>query len=42
MTMVQALVIGGGVAGSAAAAHLAQAGQEIVLLERKGGPHDKA
>jgi menaquinone-9 beta-reductase len=41
MTMVQALVIGGGVAGSAAAAHLAQAGQEVVLLERKGGPHDK-
>ena len=41
MTMVQALVIGGGVAGSAAAAHLAQAGREVLLLERKAGPHDK-
>ena len=41
MTMVQTLVIGGGVAGSAIAAHLAQAGQDVVVLERKGAPHDK-
>ena len=41
MTKVQALVIGGGVAGSAVACHLAGAGQEIVLVERKAKPHDK-
>jgi flavin-dependent dehydrogenase len=36
-----ALVIGGGIAGAAAAAHLAQAGRPVVLIERRDGPHDK-
>jgi flavin-dependent dehydrogenase len=36
-----ALVIGGGIAGAAVAAHLAQAGRRVLLLERRGGPHDK-
>jgi flavin-dependent dehydrogenase len=36
-----ALVVGGGVAGGAVAASLARAGRHVVLLERKGGPHDK-
>jgi flavin-dependent dehydrogenase len=35
------LVIGGGVAGSAAAILLAQAGRQVTLLERETGPHDK-
>ncbi len=35
------LVIGGGVAGAAAAAHLAQAGRRVVLIERKAAAHDK-
>jgi menaquinone-9 beta-reductase len=39
--VVQALVIGGGVAGGAVAAHLAHAGHEVVLIERKASPHDK-
>lgn len=38
---VQALVIGGGIAGGAVAAHLARAGREVVLIERKATPHDK-
>jgi flavin-dependent dehydrogenase len=35
------LVIGGGVAGAAAAIELARAGRQVVLLEREAGPHDK-
>jgi flavin-dependent dehydrogenase len=38
---VHALVIGGGVAGGAVAAHLARAGRDVILVERKAGPHDK-
>jgi len=37
----QALVIGGGIAGGAVAAHLARAGRSVVLIERKAGPHHK-
>jgi flavin-dependent dehydrogenase len=37
----QALIIGGGIAGGAAAALLARAGRDVILVERKGGPHDK-
>lgn len=36
-----AVVIGGGVAGAALAAQLAQSGRPIALIERKGGPHHK-
>ena len=39
--MVPLLIIGGGVAGGAVAAHLARAGREAILIERKTGPHDK-
>jgi flavin-dependent dehydrogenase len=35
------LVVGGGVAGGAAAAYLARTGRYVVLLERKSGSHDK-
>lgn len=35
------VVIGGGLAGAAAATHLARAGHEVLLLERERGPHDK-
>jgi flavin-dependent dehydrogenase len=35
------LVIGGGVAGAAVAAHLAQAGRPVLLVERRDGPHHK-
>jgi menaquinone-9 beta-reductase len=38
---VHTLVIGGGIAGGAIAAHLARAGHEVVLIERKAHPHDK-
>jgi flavin-dependent dehydrogenase len=41
MDVVHALVIGGGVAGGAVAAHLARTGREVILIERKPGPHDK-
>jgi flavin-dependent dehydrogenase len=36
-----ALVVGGGLAGAALAARLAEAGREIILLEREAAPHDK-
>jgi flavin-dependent dehydrogenase len=39
--MSEDLVIGGGVAGAAAAILLAQAGRTVTLLERETGPHDK-
>jgi flavin-dependent dehydrogenase len=35
------LVVGGGVAGGAAAIALTRAGRRVVLLERETGPHDK-
>ena len=34
-------VAGGGLAGAAAACHLAEAGRRVVLLERERGPHHK-
>ena len=40
-TTAPAVVIGGGVAGGAVAAHLAQAGRSVVVIERRDGPHDK-
>ncbi len=39
--MRDVLVIGGGLAGAAAAAHLGRAGRDVLLLERSAGPHDK-
>ncbi len=39
--LTPALVIGGGIAGTALAAHLAQAGRHVVLVERRDGPHHK-
>jgi flavin-dependent dehydrogenase len=41
MDKVHAMVIGGGIAGGAVATHLARAGREVILIERKAGPHDK-
>lgn len=41
MTPRDVLVIGGGLAGAAAATHLARAGRDVLLLERERGPHDK-
>lgn len=38
---INALVIGGGPAGAAAATHLARAGAAVILYERTTGPHDK-
>ena len=40
-TSAPAVVIGGGIAGAAVAAHLAQAGRAVVLIERRDGPHHK-
>lgn len=37
----EVLVIGGGLAGAAAAAQLAEAGRRVVVIERTPGPHDK-
>ena len=39
--MIEAVVVGGGPAGAAAATRLARAGREVVLLEREAGPVDK-
>lgn len=39
--MSEVLVLGGGLAGGAAAALLARAGVPVRLLERQAGPHDK-
>lgn len=39
--MRDVLVIGGGLAGAAAATHLAREGRDVLLLERERGPHDK-
>jgi flavin-dependent dehydrogenase len=36
-----AVVIGAGIAGAAVAAHLAQAGRPVVLIERRDGAHHK-
>lgn len=41
MAATEVLVVGGGLAGSAAAAQLARKGRSVVLIERKAGPHDK-
>lgn len=39
--MTDALVIGGGLAGSSAALLLARGGRRVTLIEREAGPHDK-
>ena len=39
--MMRATIIGGGLAGAAAAARLAQRGAPPLLLEREAGAHDK-
>lgn len=36
-----AVVVGGGIAGAALAAHLARAGRAVLLVERRPGPHHK-
>ncbi|HEY0522839.1 MAG TPA: FAD-dependent oxidoreductase [Stellaceae bacterium] len=36
-----AVIVGGGLAGAAAACHLARAGRDVLLLEREIGPHHK-
>jgi flavin-dependent dehydrogenase len=41
MTMVETIVVGGGPSGAAAACTLANAGREVVLLERSASPHHK-
>lgn len=38
---MSALIVGGGVAGAAAACLLAERGQDVLLVEREAGPHDK-
>src|SRR5581483_12095041 len=38
---VETLIIGGGPAGAACAAHLADAGHEVMLIERTSAPHHK-
>jgi flavin-dependent dehydrogenase len=40
-TTADVVVIGGGIAGGAVAAHLAHAGRRVVLLEREAGLHHK-
>ena len=39
--MSRPIIIGGGLAGGAAAARLAQLGRPALLIEREAGPHDK-
>lgn len=39
--MTRPVIIGGGLAGGAAAARLAQLGRPALLFEREAGPHDK-
>jgi flavin-dependent dehydrogenase len=41
MRAAECLVVGGGLAGSMAALRLAQAGREVLLLEKESGPHHK-
>lgn len=41
MAATDALVIGGGIAGAAVAAHLARAGRAVTVVEREAGAHDK-
>ncbi|MEM1380013.1 MAG: NAD(P)/FAD-dependent oxidoreductase [Pseudomonadota bacterium] len=41
MSEREAIVIGGGLAGSTTAIHLARAGKDVLLLEKSRGPHDK-
>lgn len=41
ISTLQAVVVGGGPAGSALATRLARAGREVVLFEREAGPADK-
>ncbi len=41
MIRYDAIVVGGGVAGTAVGIQLARAGRRVVLLERETGPHDK-
>lgn len=40
-TVVDALIVGGGIAGGAVATLLARGEREVILIERKGSPHDK-
>jgi flavin-dependent dehydrogenase len=37
----QVLVVGGGIAGAALAARLARSRRDVLLVERRAGPHDK-
>lgn len=39
--MIDAVIVGGGLAGAATATRLARAGREVVVLERDEGPEDK-
>ena len=41
MTTREIIIIGGGVSGATAAALLAQAGKDVLLLEKESGPHHK-
>jgi flavin-dependent dehydrogenase len=37
----ETLIVGGGLAGGAAATLLARGGERVTLFEREAGPHDK-
>ena len=41
MNAVETLIVGGGPAGAACASHLADAGREVMLIERTSSPHHK-